>query len=42
MVNMSAKVPYTKSLKKKDIIPFMVKDKQEIIIKKFDKLFNIA
>ena len=40
LVSKSAKVSFNRKLKT-DVVPFMAKDKQEIIYKKFDKLFNI-
>jgi hypothetical protein len=42
MIDLSAKVPYNKHvLKPEQIVPFMVKDRQEIVCKRFDKLFSI-
>ncbi len=42
MVKFSAKVPFSRSFNKEDFLTFMVKDKQQIIINKFDSLFSIS
>lgn len=41
MIKYSAKVPFTLEMKDDEVTPFLIKDKQEIIIRKFDKLFSI-
>lgn len=41
MIKYSAKVPFTEELKENEVLPFLIKDRQEIIISKFDKLFSI-
>jgi len=41
MIQHSAKVPFTTKMKDNEVVPFLIKDKQEIIIRKFDKLFSI-
>ena len=42
MVKFSAKVPFSRNFNKQDFLTFMVKDKQQIIINKFDSLFSIS
>lgn len=40
--NLSAKISFDREVPEEYILPFFNKDRQEIIIQKFDKLFNIS